>query len=227
MSTRRFYILTALCGIFGVIMLITSFIINVAPPPNPTVAQLIAFGTQHRNALLIGSWLQTIGSLLCVIFAIAIVYLAGATTRLAGWMTMFGGIVLEMVTIIEVTFYLSAVNGNPATTSLISLDLIAAIQHLFPIVAAPAVFLPVGVVILGSRVLPHVFGYASLALGGVFAIAGLVFLFSPILLEVVTLSFIQGLWFLTAAISLLVRAGRASDTVTGQERAGVEYVSKK
>ena len=221
MSTRLFRTLTALCGILGVIMLITSFGINVAPPTNPTVAQLIAFGTQHRNALLIGSWLQTIGSLLCVLFAIAIVHLAGATTRLAGWMIMFGGIVLEMVSIIEVTFYLSAVNGNPATTSLISLDLIAAIQHLFPIVAAPAVFLPVGVVILGSRVLPHVFGYTSLALGGVFAIAGLVFLFSPILLVVVALSFIQGFWFLTAAISLLVRAGRASDTVTGQERAGV------
>ena len=92
-------------------------------------------------------------------------------------------------------------NGNPATTALISLDLIAAIQHLSPMVTAPAVFLPLGVVILGSCVLPHVFGYASLALGGVFAIAGLVFLFSPILLVVIALSFIQALWFLTAATS--------------------------
>jgi hypothetical protein len=221
MSTRLFRILTALCGILGVIMLITSFAINPGPGPNPTVAQLIEFGKHYRNVTLWGAWLQTIGSLLCVLFAFAIVHLAGATTRLAGWMTMFGGIVLEMVSIIEVTFYLSAVNGNPATTSLISLDLIAAIQHLFPIVAAPAVFLPLGVVILGSPVLPHVFGYASLALGGVFAIAGLLFLFIPILLVVIALSFIQSLWFLTAAITLLVRAGKASNSVAGQQREGV------
>jgi hypothetical protein len=214
MSIRLFRNLAALCGILGVIMLITSFAINPGPGPNPTVAQLIEFGKHYRNATLLGAWLQTIGSLFCVLFAIAIVHLAGATTRFAGWMTMFGGIVLVMVSIIEVTFYLSAVYGNPATTGLISLDLIAAIQHLFPMVAAPAVFLPLGAVILSSRVLPHVFGYASIALGGIFATVGLVFLFAPIMLIVVVLSFIQALWFLTATITLLVSTVKAYDRVS-------------
>lgn len=89
MSIRLFRILTALCGILGVIMLIPSFIINPGPPPNPTVAQLIAFGNQYHNSILIGAWLQAVSPFLIILFAIAIVHLAGAITRLMGWMTMF------------------------------------------------------------------------------------------------------------------------------------------
>jgi len=109
---------------------------------------------------------------------------------------------------VEVTFYLSAVNRNPTTVS-ISLDLIHTVQHDYSMLA---VFFPLGTVILGSRVLPHVFGYLALVLGGAFAIAGVVNLFSPIQNVVNDLSIIQGFWFLIAAITLLVFAGKASGT---------------
>ena len=142
MSTKLFRILTALSGIVGVIMLITSFSINPGPPPNATGAQLIAFGNQYYTSILWGAWLQAIGPLLIVLFAFAIVCLAGAATRLAGWMTMFGGIILMMVSLVEITFYISALYSNPATMGLISLELIHAVQHLYFIVAAPALFLP-------------------------------------------------------------------------------------
>jgi hypothetical protein len=164
MSTPLFRILTALCGILGVALLIPSFIINPGPPPNPTVAQLMAFGNQYHSSILIGAWLQAVSPFLIIFFALAIVHQAGATTRLMGWMTMVGSIILVMTSLVEVTFYLSAVNGNPATTGLISLDLISAVQHIYSLVAAPALFLPLGVVILRSRVLPHVFGYLAVGL---------------------------------------------------------------
>ena len=212
MSIRLFRILIALCGILGVIMLIPSFIINPGPPPNPTITQLIAFGNQYHNSILIGAWLQAVSPFLIILFAIAIVHLAGATTRLMGWMTMFGGSILVMTSLVEVTFYLSAVNGNPATTGLISLDLISAVQHVFSMVAAPAVFLPLGAVILGSRVLPHAFGYLAFVLAGIFAILGIVALFSPIQSVVNILASIQGLWWLTAAIMLLVSTGKVYNT---------------
>jgi hypothetical protein len=204
MSIRLFRILTALCGILGVTMLIASFIINPGPPPNPTVAQLIAFGNQYHSSILIGAWLQAVSPFLIILFAIAIVHLAEAATRLMGWMTMFGGSILVMTSLVEVTFYLSAVNGNPVTTGLISLDLISAVQHVFSMVAAPALFLPLGAVILGSRVLPHVFGYLAFVLAGIFAILGIVALFSPIQSVVNILASVQGLWWLIAAITLLV-----------------------
>ena len=214
MSIRLFRILTALCGILGVIMLIPSFLINPGPPPNPTVAQLIAFGNQYHNSILIGAWLQAVSPFLIILFAIAIVHLAGAATRLVGWMTMFGGSILVMTSLVEVTFYLSAVNGNPATTGLISLDLISAVQHVFSMVAAPALFLPLGAVILGSRVLPHAFGYLAFVLAGIFAILGIVALFSPIQSVVNILASVQGLWWLIAAITLLVSTGKVYNTAS-------------
>ena len=100
MSIGLFRILTALCGTLGVIMLIPSFIINPGPPPNPTIAQLIAFGNQYHNSILIGAWLQAVSPFLIILFAIAIVHLAGATTRLMGWMTMFGGSILVMTSLV-------------------------------------------------------------------------------------------------------------------------------
>jgi hypothetical protein len=218
MSTKLFRLLSALTCIVGVIMLITSFSINPGPPSNATSAQLIAFGNQYYTSILWGAWLQAVGPLLTVLFAFAIVSLAGATTRLAGLMTLFGGTILMMVSLVEITFYISAL--NTATTALISLDLIHAVQHLYFIVAAPALFLPLGVVILGSRVLPRVFGYLALVLGAAFAILGVVTLFT-LTLPTAVLAFagIQTLWWLAAAITLIVRTEKTSDTASVKEQA--------
>jgi hypothetical protein len=212
MSTRLFRILSSLSGIVGVIMLITSFSINPGPPSNATNAQLIAFANQNFTSVLWGAWLQAVGTLLPVLFAFAIVCLAGATTRLAGWMTMFGGTILMMVSLVEITLYMSTLYTNPATMPLISQDLIHAVQHLYFIVAAPALFLPLGVVILGSHVLPRVFGYLALVLGATFAILGVVSLFSLTLpAAVIAFAGIQTLWWLAAAITLLVGTEKTSD----------------
>jgi hypothetical protein len=212
MSTKLFRLLTASCGIAGVIMLIISFSINPGPPSNATSAQLTAFGNQYYTSILWGSWLQAVGPLLTIVFAFAIVCLAGATTRLAGWMTMFGGAILMMVSLMEITFYISALYSNPATMGLISEDLIHAVQHLYFIVAAPALFLPLGAVILGSDVLPRVFGYLAVGLGAAFAILGIVSLYSLTLPALVTaFAGLQTLWWLAAAITLIVRTGKVPD----------------
>ena len=218
MSARSFRMLSALSGIAGVIMLIPSFFINPGPPPNPTVAQLVAFANQYRTSVLIGAWLQAVSPLLIILFAFAIVHRAGATRRFMGWMTMLGGCVLVMTSLIEVTFYLSAVNGNPATMGLMSLDLIAAVQHIYSMVAAPAVFLPLGVVVLRSRVLPQVFGYLAVALAGIFAVLGIIALFAPIQHVVDILASVQGVWWLLAAFTLIVSKEEASDIAAAQEQ---------
>jgi hypothetical protein len=210
-----FRLLSALCGIAGVIMLIISFSINPGPPSNATTAQLIAFGNQYYTSILWGAWLQAVGPLFSVLFAYAIVCLAGATTRLAGWMTMFGGTILMMVSLMEIVFYISTLDRDPATIVLISQDLIHAVQHLYFIVAAPALFLPLGVVILGSSVLPRVLGYLALVLGAAFAILGVVSLYSLTLPALITaFAGLQTLWWLAAAITLIVRTGTTSDQPT-------------
>jgi hypothetical protein len=102
---------------------------------------------------------------------------------------------------------------------LISLELIRAVQHLYFIVASPALFLPLGIVILGSDVLPRLLGYLAIVLAAVFALAGVVTLLSLTVPVVVQASAsIQVLWWLAAAITLIVRARKASATSPVKEQ---------
>jgi hypothetical protein len=153
-----------------------------------------------------GAWLQAVGPVLIVLFAFALVHLAGATQRLAGWMTFFGATILMTVSLIEITFYISALSPDPAIMPSISLKLISAVQHLFFIIAAPSLFLPLGIVLVGSSILPRLFGYLALLLATAFAALGVIFLLDLTLPGAVT-AFAggQALWWLAAAIALIVQ----------------------
>ena len=210
-ASRRFCILSGLSGVAGVVLLIVSFAINNGPPPDPSNAELIKFGQQHFANVLWGAWMQAVGPVLIVLFAFALVHLAGATLRLAGWMTFFGATVLMAVSLIEITFYIAALNMDPATMPSISLRLIYAVQHLYFIVAAPSLFLPLGFVLVRSSVLPRAFGYLALLLAAAFAVLGVAYLLTMTLPAPVTaFAGVQALWWLAAAITLMLRSGRIS-----------------
>jgi hypothetical protein len=216
MSIRWLRILSALAGIAGTIMIGLSFGINPGPPDNATAAQLSAFSREWYASVLWGAWLQAVGPALIILFALAVVFLADATTRLSGWMTMFGASVLMTVSLIEITFYIGALEGGSAQIGLVSLGLIHAVQHLYFAVAAPALFLPLGIVILGSSVLPRVLGYLALALGAAFAALGVAFVLTLTLPGwVLAFGSIQSIWWLAAAVTLIVR------TLTGPSRSRV------
>lgn len=160
-SKRMLCISGGLAGVIGVILLGLSFAINAGPPPNATSAELMKFGHENYANILWGAWMQAVGPVLIVYFAFALVHLAGATQRMAGWMTFFGATILMTVSLVEITFYISALHADPATMPYISLVLISAVQHLYFIVAAPSFFLPLGIVLLRSAVLPRSFGYLA------------------------------------------------------------------
>ena len=210
MTRKTFCKASALSGMVGVTLLITSFVINPGPGANPTVEELTSFISQYHSSVMLGAWLQSVSPILIVIFALAVVRLAGPTVHFEGQITQLGTVILVMVSLIEVVFYLGAANGNPATTGTICLNLIRATQHLFSMVAAPIVFIPFSVVILRSRVLSRWFGYAGLALGGLFALMGLVVLFKPWQYLVDYLSYTQGIWWFAAATALLLRPPKPS-----------------
>ena len=86
--------------------------------------------------------------------------------------------------------------------------------HIYPIVPAPLIFLALGTILLGSRVLPPVFGYLALGLGIAFEIVGLVGLFTAPILTLVVLV-LQALWVLAAAITFMVYAGTVSEATAG------------
>jgi hypothetical protein len=209
MSIRLFSTLCGLSGIVGVILLGISFAAAVGPPADATRAELVKFGQQHYKAILWGAWLQAVGPVFIVIFACALVHLARAALRLAGWMTLFGASVLMTVSLIEITYYIGALFPDPEVMTSTSLKFIYAVQHLYFIVAAPALFLPLGIVLVSSRVLPPVLGYLALVLGGVFAALGVTFLTTLTLPAAVTaFGGVQALWWMAAAITLIVRSGK-------------------
>jgi hypothetical protein len=87
------------------------------------------------------------------------------------------------------------------------------VQHLWFIVAAPALWLPTGLVILGSGVLPRILGYLALALAAGYALAGAFTLFDSTLPAAVQISAgVPTLWYLAAAGTLMRRAHQAPST---------------
>lgn len=217
-SKRSFCILSGLSGLAGVLMIVLSFAINGGPPPSTTGPELVKFGQQNYVSILWGSWLQAVGPVLIVLFAFALVHLAGAVQRLAGWMTFFGATILMTTSLIEITFYIVALFPDPPLMPSIGLRLIFAVQHLYFIVAAPSLFLPLGIVLVRSGILPRLFGFLALLLATVFAALGVIFLFDLTLPGAVTaLAGMQAFWWLGAAITLIVRSGRISNSSEKEE----------
>ncbi len=224
MLTRRATVWAAVSGLVGTCMIGISFLINPGPPARASAAQLTAYGQQHHDAILWGAWLQAVGPALIAVFALAIVVLARATARLAGWMTLLGAATLMAVSLIEITGYIGTQQTSPATMGLTSLALIYSVQHLYFIVAAPAVWLPLGLVILGSGVLPRILGYLALVLFAVFALAGVFTLLDSTVPSVVQIfGSVQALWWLAAAGTLIIRARQAPSAGLASGAAAAGY----
>lgn len=208
-TNRRLCIIGGISGIAGVAMLGISFAINNPPPADATTAEILKFGQENYSHILWGAWLQAVGPVLIVLFAFTLVDLAGAAVRLAGYMTLFGASVLMTVNLIEIGFYISALNVEPAIMPFISLRVIFAVQHLYFVVAAPALFLPVGIVLLNSAILHRFLGYSALLLAIIFAALGIIFMLNLALpLWVTAFGGVQALWWLAASICLIARSGR-------------------
>jgi len=212
-SERRFRLLGALSGIAGVAMLMLSFATAVGPPAGATSADMVKFGHQHFAAILWGAWLQAVGPVFIILFALSLVHTAGAMHHLAGWMTLFGSTVLMTVSLIEITFYMSAMFPDPPLMPVVSMRVINAVQHLYFNVAAPSLFFPLGTVLLNSRILPRLFGYTALMLAGIFATLGVIFLLSLTLPAAVTaFAAVQAIWWLAAACAFAIGSKRLGQT---------------
>jgi hypothetical protein len=205
---ERFPVVSAAaCGIVGVLALVASFNVNPGPPADASIAQIVEFGKQYHDSILVGAWLQGIGSLLNVVFVLALVHLAGYADRFLGRLTLLAGVTILNVSLVEIAFYLTAVqSGESGDLGALatSLQLIKGVQHVFLI--APALLLPVGLAILGSTVLPRILGFLAVALGVTLEILGFVGLFSALQSVIDVVLIVQEVWMLAAAVALLARS---------------------
>jgi hypothetical protein len=215
MDERRTRILVAIAGILGVVLLSAYFAAPFPQPPaSATVDQIAETANKYSTLLLIGGWLQITGTMLASIFFIGLVYLSRAITRLSGMLTLFAAAVLLSTSLLEATLLMdvayATANGHPQT-ALSSWDLMTMFIHIFPIGPASLSYLALGALLLGSSLLPRLFGYLALLLGIAFAVVGFLGLLVPAVnFGIIALLVAQELWILAAGITLLARRGSVS-----------------
>ena len=153
MSTWSFRILLAIVGFIGIVALSVSFAINPGPPAGASISQISVWGIQHERLIEAGAWLQIVGSFLQLVLILGILYTTDAIRRFGGMITAAAVVLIMGVSLVESSFYLSAIAGGvsgDAATLTMSLNLIKAIQHAYSIIPAPVLDAGLGIVILSS-----------------------------------------------------------------------------
>nr|HET6904781.1 hypothetical protein [Ktedonobacteraceae bacterium] len=224
MSTKMFRILIAITGFIGVVALSASFAINPAPPASLTIPQVVAWGKEHEVLIQAGAWLQAFGSLLEVIFILAILHITGALSRFMGLIAAASAVLIMGVSLVEVSFYLNAIAGGVSgdlATLAVSLNLIKSIQHAYVIAPAPALLLALGGVIITSHLFPRFLGYLGLAFGVALGILGFIGTFIPLQQIIDDVLTAQEVWFAILAILLALTVRKALNGSTTSEQTPV------
>jgi hypothetical protein len=205
-----------LCGIAGPIALTVYFAAPALtnwPYAGASAAQLTAYANAHQTLFFAGAWFQATGTLLSIVFFLAIVHLAGAATRLPGLVVIVASAALLGLVLVEAALLtevpLAAAQGDSATV-VTTFDLSNGVfARVFPLAPASATYVGLGAVILGSRVLDRWFGYLAVGLGLAFEVAGIAAIFTFVgLILAIILSVVQELWIIAAAVALWRAASR-------------------
>ena len=152
------------------------------------------------------------GSLLGVVFFLALIHAVGGAGRLAGWVAMVGLAVLLALSVLEGLLFMDvaeATSNRHPITALSSFDLQTVFVHGFLTIAAPTVYIAVGALLLQSAVLPRIVAYSALALGALFEILGFTGLFTKTADTIAVVPLIlQALWILAVAVIMIRRQPR-------------------
>jgi hypothetical protein len=213
------YLLTALSGICGQLAL-GVYYSGVLVPQQPgmgnfTAQQLMEFIAHNRIGIFWDAYLQSIGTLLSVIFFIRLVFLSGSTRRFAGWMVIITSSVILAIALLDVTFTVAAANAALAghsDTVRVAVDFITgsteAFDYTFLFVPAPLLIISLAAVLLASNLFPRIFGYVAIVIGIAFVVLGVFSLFNTLVgiggiaFEIVQL--IQVIWVLASAVFILI-----------------------
>ena len=197
------------CGVAGPALLVIYFATPfVAGWPfnggSPTA--IASYASSHSTLFYAGAWLQTIGTLLSVVFLIGVMTTARASTDVAGVMVVVGCGSLLAVVLVEsaLTAYVpTAAAAGDAQSAATAFGLINGVfAHVFPLAPASVPYLGLGAIIVRSSVIDRRFGYAAIGLGLAFQLAGALAVFSSAgIILVGALAGLQALWVIAAALA--------------------------
>ncbi len=218
MQRKSNIILTSICGLLGTLALTIYFSAPYnflpLPPPNATASQVLTFGTKYHATILLDTWLQQIGTVLSVIFALALVQLAGTSSTFPGKLTLLAAAIITCLSLAEGTFAVgaaqSAANGH-LESALTCYELTNTFIHIF--LLAPSLFLMLGFALRSTTVLPKFFVWSAFILGILFQLLGVIALFDEkFLLVVIGVLMLQNVWTIAASITLLSRSRKMLNT---------------
>lgn len=111
-------------------------------------------GSRYQLLLSVGTWLQATGALLCLVFFLGLTHPAETGPSLAGRLIVLGcaGSGGARRGVFTLTWISAAAVGETGSARA-AYDLMARFVQVFPIVAAPAVYLPLAALLAGGRVL--------------------------------------------------------------------------
>jgi len=222
-KTRLVCLLAGISGITGVLLIGESFRINQGPPLTASDAVFLSYAHTHATPVLLGSFMQAAGPALIIAFALTLVSLAGGERRVSGLLTIFGAGVLMTTSLMEVACYIGGLFVAPPEMPRIANTFGYAIQHLYFFVAAPALFLPIGFVLMGTRLLPRIFAWLALTLGATFAALGIATVKDLVLPSAVTaFAAVQSLWWFAASIALMLRSRRVAEEIEPSQPASAD-----
>lgn len=202
--------LAVFCGIAGPIALTVYFAapaFSQWPYAGASAAQITTYALGHPSLFYAGACFQVTGTLLCVVFFLAILQIAGATMRLPGLLVIVAATSLLGLVLVEAALLVAvpaAAAAGDTATAVTTFDLSnGPFVRVFPLAPASVTYIALGAVLLGSRLLQPWFGFASIGLGIAFELAGMIAVFSSTgLIVTIVLSAAQELWIVTAAIAL-------------------------
>jgi hypothetical protein len=213
--------LAGAAGFAGAAALGLSF--GLLPPPPALTAPLAAlthYAAAHQHLLMAAAWLEGTGTALYVIFVLALVHLAGARAGLAGRVTtLASAVVLAVSLVYDVTLIAiaqsAALGGRQTATALVAYGLFAATEHVF--LLAPPLFLPLGLILLRTALLPRVFAPLAVTFGVIAPFLGLAGLFAvtannngPVGAAINVLVAAEAMWIIAASLTLPLRKPQAS-----------------
>lgn len=202
--------LTAASGVAGTFALAAYFAAPAFlgwPFAGASAARLSAYALDHQALFYAGAWLQTTGTLLSVIFFLALVRMTGAARGLPATLVIVTATSLLSIVLVESAFMvavpMAASAGDIATVATTFALSNGVFVRVFPLAPSSATYIALGLALLSPGPLRKGFGYAAIAIGAMFELGGIVAIFSS--LAVVILAVLaagQALWVAAAAVAL-------------------------
>jgi hypothetical protein len=224
--SARWRWLAGAAGFAGAAALGFSFGVLPSPPAlTAPLAVLTRYAGAHQHLLMAAAWLEGTGTALYVIFVLALVHLAGVRAGLAGRITtLASAVVLAVSLVYDVTLIAfaqsAALGGRQTTTALVAYGLFAATEHVF--LLAPPLFLPLGLILLRTAILPRLFALLAVTFGVMAPFLGLAGLFTvtannngPVGTAINALVAAEAIWIVAASLTLPLRRPPAAHVPAG------------